>query len=52
MAKDEGFLAEAARLQSEPDVLAADEVKKLIDRDMAMAKSVVDRLKQVIEPMD
>ena len=52
MAKDEGFLAEAARLQSEPDVLAADEVKKLIERDMAMPKSVVDRLKQVIEPMD
>ena len=52
MVGDEGFLAEAKRLQSEPDALAADEVGKLIARDMAMPASVVERLKQVIEPMD
>ena len=52
MTNDAGFLAEAARLSSEPDVLSAAEVKQLIDRDMSMPKAVIDRLKQVIEPMD
>ncbi len=52
MTRDAGFLAEAGRLSSLPEALDAGEVKKLIDRDMTMPASVVDRLKEVIEPMD
>ncbi len=52
MAKDEAFLTEASRFSSEPEILAAGEVSALIDRDMSMSKTVIDRLKEVIEPMD
>jgi tripartite-type tricarboxylate transporter receptor subunit TctC len=52
MLKDRDFLADAARVMSEPDPLPAADVLGLIERDMKMPREVVERTKQVIEPMD
>lgn len=52
MVKDAGFFEDARRILSEPDPMPAGDVAALIARNMKMPREVVERTKQVIEPMD